>query len=69
MASEELSLSDGQKDSPGIPDWRQVREMGSEGTRTCRFGHHWYTGATCPLCDYLGREILEEAYSGGPLDG
>ncbi len=33
--------------------------------RTCRFGHHYYTGSTCPLCDFLGREPLKRAYNGG----
>lgn len=32
-------------------------------TKTCRFGHHYYTGTTCPLCDYLGRDNLERTYS------
>ena len=26
--------------------------------KTCKYGHYWYTGQTCPLCDYLGRDNL-----------
>lgn len=29
---------------------------------TCQYGHHWYGGGTCPLCDYLGRDNLSEVY-------
>ena len=37
--------------------------VGQNGAvKTCQYGHHYYTGNTCPLCDYLGRDNLARVY-------
>lgn len=32
--------------------------------KTCRYGHDWYIGATCPMCEILGRKNLKKASEG-----
>jgi hypothetical protein len=37
--------------------------------KTCQYGHYWYTGKTCPLCDYLGRNNLREVRTATEQEG
>lgn len=30
--------------------------------KECEYGHHWYSGSTCPLCQFLGEDNLREVY-------
>lgn len=36
--------------------------MRGQLSKTCKYGHHYYTGDSCPLCEYLGRENVRRAY-------
>ena len=29
--------------------------------KKCQYGHLWYAGQTCPVCDLFGRDNLESA--------
>lgn len=29
--------------------------------KTCEFGHYWYIGGSCPMCEIVGRDNLEKA--------
>lgn len=37
--------------------------------KTCENGHSYYSGKSCPVCDFFGEENMKDALKGEEKDG